>query len=201
MLKLISQLLVSHIKRGIFSDYGHYMDKNLALLACILFTATAAFSFEPKEYIHSQYYTDISTPTFNESAQTIATGIDLIDVDLSNLTWNAFDSNGQNVRSGRVSGGKDYCPDIDRNCETVIGTFTIYRAGTEDCKSTIFPIGRGGAPMPYCMFFHGGYALHGSNSVPDYNASHGCVRMSPEDARWLNEEFVQVGITKVRTHY
>ena len=55
--------------------------------------------------------------------------------------------------------------------------------------------------MPYCMFFHGGYALHGSNFVPDYNASHGCVRMSPDDAQWLNEDFVQEGLTKVHVHY
>jgi lipoprotein-anchoring transpeptidase ErfK/SrfK len=27
-------------------------------------------------------------------------------------------------------------------------------------------------------YFRGGYALHGSNSVPAYPASHGCVRVS-----------------------
>lgn len=181
------------------------MDKKIALMISLLFSSSVALSFEPAEYIHSQYYTDISRPVFNDnpvqSVATNVTGKDLIDVDLSNLTWTAFDANGEIIRSGRVSGGKDYCPDIRRNCETVTGTFTIYRMGGEDCKSTIFPVGRGGAPMPYCMFFHGGYAIHGSNSVPDYNASHGCVRMVPEDARWLNEEFVHEGITKVRTHY
>jgi lipoprotein-anchoring transpeptidase ErfK/SrfK len=43
------------------------------------------------------------------------------------------------------------------------------------------------------MFFHGGYALHGSNDVPGYNASHGCVRLVTEDAKWLNTQFVNVG--------
>lgn len=127
-------------------------------------------------------------------------GKDGIDVDLTTLSWSAYEG-GEMVGSGRISGGKEYCPDIGKNCETVTGTFTIYRKGGEDCKSTRFPVGKGGAPMPYCMFFHGGYALHGSNSVPDYNASHGCVRMSPEDAQWLNEDFVQEGITKVYVHY
>lgn len=126
---------------------------------------------------------------------------DTIDVDLSNLSWSAYDNQGELIRSGRVSGGKEFCPDIGRQCETITGTFTIYRKGDEHCKSTIYPIGRGGAPMPYCMFFHGGYALHGSYSVPNYNASHGCVRMSPDDAQWLNEEFVIEGVTKVITHY
>lgn len=124
-----------------------------------------------------------------------------IDVDLSNLTWSAYDSNGELMRSGRISSGKEYCPDIGKNCETITGIFTIFRKGDESCKSTIYPIGRGGAPMPYCMFFHGGYALHGSKSVPNYNASHGCVRMSPEDAEWLNETFAIEGVTKVHTHY
>lgn len=178
------------------------MVKNVALIISLLFITSAAISHEIPEYIHSQYYTDISRPNYDDTPlQTIIPGKDLIDVDLSNLTWSAFDSNGEQIRSGRVSGGKEFCRDIGRNCETITGTFTIYRTGGEDCKSTIFPVGRGGAPMPYCMFFHGGYALHGSNFVPDYNASHGCVRMPPEDARWLNEEFVQVGLTKVRTHY
>lgn len=178
------------------------MDKKVALIISLLFTTPIAISNEMPEYIHSQYYTDISTPNYDDTnVQIIVTGKDLIDVDLSNLTWSAFDSQGERIRSGRVSGGKDFCPDTGKNCETVIGTFIIYRKGGEDCKSTIYPVGRGGAPMPYCMFFHGGYALHGSNSVPDYNASHGCVRMSPEDAQWLNEEFVQEGFTKVRTHY
>lgn len=34
------------------------------------------------------------------------------------------------------------------------------------------------APMPYSMFFHGGYAIHGSNGKFDGNPySHGCVRL------------------------
>jgi len=126
---------------------------------------------------------------------------DMIDVDLNNLTWSAYDNHGELIKSGHVSGGKDYCADIDSECRTVTGTFDIYSKGDENCKSRIFPVGRGGAPMPYCMFFHEGYALHGANFVPDYNASHGCVRMSPEDAQWLNEDFVQIGLTRVNIHY
>ncbi|MBS0288197.1 MAG: L,D-transpeptidase [Proteobacteria bacterium] len=125
----------------------------------------------------------------------------IINVDLGQLTWGAYDDGGNLVRSGHVSGGKKYCPDIGRSCRTVTGTFTIYTKKGEDCKSKIFPVGKGGAPMPYCMFFRGGYALHGSNAVPDYNASHGCVRMSPSDAEWLNLEFVRVGSTRVNIKY
>jgi hypothetical protein len=35
------------------------------------------------------------------------------------------------------------------------------------------------------LYFHGGYAIHGSNSVPPYPASHGCVRVTRADAQWL----------------
>jgi lipoprotein-anchoring transpeptidase ErfK/SrfK len=30
--------------------------------------------------------------------------------------------------------------------------------------------------MYYSWYFYGGYAVHGYNSVPDYPASHGCLR-------------------------
>jgi len=128
-------------------------------------------------------------------------GGNVVKVDLGNRTWAAYDGQGSLVKSGRVSGGKDYCPDIHRHCRTVTGTFTIYSKQGPGCISKRFPVGRGGAKMPYCMFFHGGYALHGSYEVPNYNASHGCVRMVPSDAQWLNQNFVRVGSTRVNIHY
>ncbi len=90
-----------------------------------------------------------------------------IQVNLGNQTWKAYDDGGRLVNSGHVSGGKKYCPDIRRACRTPTGTYTVYSKGGSGCKSSRFPVGRGGAPMPYCMFFKGGYALHGSNSVPN----------------------------------
>jgi lipoprotein-anchoring transpeptidase ErfK/SrfK len=35
------------------------------------------------------------------------------------------------------------------------------------------------------MYFYEGWAIHGSNSVPAYPASHGCVRVTRADALWL----------------
>ncbi len=118
-------------------------------------------------------------------------------VDPKKLAFGAYDSNGNLVHWGPVSAGKNYCPDLKRRCHTITGTYTIYTKQGAGCKSKKFPIGKGGAPMPYCMFFHGGYALHGSPNVPGYNASHGCVRLVTEDAKWLNTQFVNVGSTKV----
>jgi len=112
-----------------------------------------------------------------------------IQVDLSKLAWGAYDEQGKLVQWGAASGGKSWCPDTQAVCKTISGEFSIVRKKGASCKSGKFPLGEGGAPMPYCMFFKGGYALHGSYSVPGYNASHGCVRIFPEDAKWLNEEF------------
>jgi hypothetical protein len=113
-------------------------------------------------------------------------------IDLENLAWGAFDAEGRLLKWGPASGGKDWCPDIDQPCQTPAGEYSVSRKGRAGCKSGKFPIPTGGAPMPYCMYFHGGYAIHGSPEVPGYRASHGCVRVFPEDARWLNDEFVEL---------
>lgn len=113
----------------------------------------------------------------------------LVSLNPSQLAFGAYDAEGKLMYWGPVSGGRGYCPDVGRACNTAKGTFTFYNKGGAGCKSTKFPIGRGGAPMPYCMFFHHGFAMHGSYDVPGYNASHGCVRMFVNDAKWLSENF------------
>ncbi|WP_319529075.1 L,D-transpeptidase [uncultured Cohaesibacter sp.] len=44
-----------------------------------------------------------------------------------------------------------------------------------------------GSPMPHSIFFRGGYAIHGTNSIKNLGrpASHGCVRLHPDNARQL----------------
>lgn len=43
------------------------------------------------------------------------------------------------------------------------------------------------APMPYSIFYHGGYAIHATGEVERLGspASHGCVRLELQNARWL----------------
>ena len=43
------------------------------------------------------------------------------------------------------------------------------------------------SPMPYSIFFHGGYAIHGTDAVKSLGrpASHGCIRLHPSNARTL----------------
>lgn len=43
------------------------------------------------------------------------------------------------------------------------------------------------SPMPHSIFFHGGYAIHGTYEISRLGgpASHGCVRLDPENAATL----------------
>jgi lipoprotein-anchoring transpeptidase ErfK/SrfK len=116
-------------------------------------------------------------------------------------TWSAIDNSGNVVRTGRASGGSSYCKDIHRSCRTPTGTFSVWSKGSASCKSSRYPRPHGGAPMPYCMFFSKYYAIHGSYDVPNYNASHGCVRVTPSDAAWLSKNFIHIGTTvKVKSY-
>lgn len=106
--------------------------------------------------------------------------------------WYAY-QNGQLVNSGRASGGANYCADIHRRCHTPTGTFQVWSKGGPNCKSSRYPLPNGGAVMSYCMHFSKYYAIHASNNVPNYNASHGCIRVQPDAARWLNQNFIEIG--------
>lgn len=123
----------------------------------------------------------------------VSPGEKVIIVDPRLHQWGAYDESGQLVKSGLATAGSDWCRDLGRSCHTKSGSFRIYSLGDSDCKSHKFPLPRGGAPMPYCMHFHNGQALHGaaSHNVIFGNASHGCVRMHVEDARWVRYHFVE----------
>ena len=58
-----------------------------------------------------------------------------------------------------ISSGKPSTP-------TVTGHFTFIRQEP----------GYNSEGMYYAFYFYGGYAVHGYHSVPDYAASHGCIR-------------------------
>ena len=61
------------------------------------------------------------------------------------------------------------------------GAFSFSREETGWYRSFL-----GGLYHPF--FFRGGYAIHGSNSVPAYPASHGCIRTRIADHDWLSPQ-------------
>lgn len=113
-------------------------------------------------------------------------------IDQDKLAFAAYDAEGNIVRWGPISSGRDRCSDSNHSCRTLTGIYRVFSKENEKCKSEIFPIGKGGAKMPYCMFFHKGFALHGSDDIPGIRASHGCVRLFIQDAKWLNLSFVEL---------
>jgi lipoprotein-anchoring transpeptidase ErfK/SrfK len=72
----------------------------------------------------------------------------------------------------RVSTGKD-------GFETPTGEYQPTRMAAEYYSKTY-----DNAPMPHAVFFTGGYAVHATEAVARLGspASHGCVRLAPENA-------------------
>ena len=56
------------------------------------------------------------------------------------------------------------------------------------------------SPMPYAVFYHGGYAIHGTNAVRHLGrpASHGCVRLQTANAATFYSMVKQVGFGNTR---
>ncbi len=52
------------------------------------------------------------------------------------------------------------------------------------------------SPMPFSIFFYGGYAIHGTGDLKNLGrvASHGCVRLHPDNAEKLFNLVKQVGM-------
>jgi hypothetical protein len=143
----------------------------------------------PKNLHNSTIYDHSPFPRYINSS-----GEKAIYVSQQKLAWAAYDKNGELLWWGPISSGTDTCR--GGSCHTPGGSYRMIRKQDIDCISSAFPKRadgfHGGAPMPYCMHFFRGYALHGAPEVPGYRASHGCVRLFVEDARWLNEEFIDL---------
>ncbi|MEM1040164.1 MAG: L,D-transpeptidase [Pseudomonadota bacterium] len=83
--------------------------------------------------------------------------------------------NGKRLYTWKVSSGRG-------GYRTPTGTYRVGRM-----HKRYFSRKYNGAPMPYAMFFKGGYAIHGTNAISRLGrtASHGCVRLHPSNAAKL----------------
>jgi L,D-transpeptidase ErfK/SrfK len=121
-------------------------------------------------------------------------GQKLLLVDLQVFAFAAYDAQGKLLHWGPASGGDQWCSDSPLHCKTAAGTFRIYRMKGADCVSNTYPLAsQGGAHMPYCMYYFKGYALHAYTMTGFVHRSHGCVHLFYEDAKWLQEQFVELG--------
>ncbi len=71
-----------------------------------------------------------------------------------------------------------------RGYRTPVGTYRPYSLQSMH-YSKLYDL----TPMPYSIFFHSGYAIHGTSEVRNLGrpVSHGCIRLSPAHARSLFE--------------
>ncbi|MBO6756748.1 MAG: L,D-transpeptidase [Roseibium sp.] len=69
-----------------------------------------------------------------------------------------------------------------RGYRTPIGTFRPGRM-----HERYFSRKYHGSPMPHSIFFYHGYAIHGTDAIKTLGqpASHGCVRLHPDNAKRL----------------
>lgn len=109
--------------------------------------------------------------------------------------WGAYAANGVLLRWGIATAGAEECSDSDSSCRTKVGEFRIYSLGNSSCASNKYD----DAPMPYCMFFNGGQAIHGSSDIQFNNVSHGCIRLHIDDAEWLRYKFAE-GPTRMNNY-
>jgi len=81
-----------------------------------------------------------------------------------------------------------------RNYVTPSGSYTAFRMEKEHYSKEWDD-----APMPHSIFFtHQGHAIHGSNSRLGVPLSHGCVRLSPQNAATLFNLVERRGVYSTR---
>ncbi len=136
---------------------------------------------------------DTPVPTYSAPKEQLASsgnGARWIDVDLTNQRVYAYEGDVM-VNSFVVSTGTWLTP-------TVTGKYKIYvkiRSGNMHGPGYFLP------DVPYIMYFHNGYGLHGTYWHNNFGTpmSHGCVNLRTEEAGWLFN-WASVG-TVVNVHY
>lgn len=119
-------------------------------------------------------------------AQTLAAGL-VARIDVSAQTMTVSKS-GRVIHKWRVSTGR-------KGYKTPRGTYRPTRMH-KMWHSRKYDM----SPMPYSIFFRGGYAIHGTNYVKSLGrpASHGCVRLDTANAAKLYSLVRQVGPKNAR---
>lgn len=114
----------------------------------------------------------------------------LAKVNLSTQRVHVYD-NGRHKYTWKISSGR-------KGYRTPTGTYRIGRM-----HKRYFSRKYNGAPMPYAMFFRGGYAMHGTNAIGRLGrpASHGCIRLHPSHAAKLFSMVKRRGVGRVRITY
>lgn len=145
---------------------------------------------EPREQPNDAYYSPLFANSWQIPEEEASTNTFWIEVNLSDQMLYAYRGD-QIINTFLVSTGAGKTP-------TVTGTYRIYakyNAYYMTGPNYEYP------DVPYTMFFHKGYSLHGTywHNFFGTPMSWGCVNMKTEDAAWIYEN-ASVG-TYVFIHY
>jgi hypothetical protein len=110
-----------------------------------------------------------------------------LDVSIANQTLVAYEGT-KPVFATLVSTGEAGLADPETTKSTVLGEFRIFsKHVTTTMSSEVVGEEFQLKDIPYVQYFQEGYALHAAYWHDDFGIprSHGCINLSPEDARWL----------------
>jgi lipoprotein-anchoring transpeptidase ErfK/SrfK len=113
-------------------------------------------------------------------------GLPRIEIDIPRQVLLFFDEQGLNrVIAVSTGSGRKYCEISKKSGEQICGVARTPR-GKFRIQWRISGWRESDLGKLYNpLYFNGGFAIHGSPSVPAYNVSHGCVRISIETSIWL----------------
>jgi lipoprotein-anchoring transpeptidase ErfK/SrfK len=140
------------------------------LLGFVLITGNLAFK---ADIVMSQ---DISTKISQELIALKESDERWIEIDLSSQRLTAWEGN-QPIKTVIVSTGKKSTP-------TIPGVFKIQSKRELD---RMRGVGYDVPNVPYTMYYHGGYAIHGAYWHNKFGTpvSHGCTNVAVDHAEWL----------------
>jgi hypothetical protein len=113
-----------------------------------------------------------------------------ISLDLDYQTLSCYES-GREVFFCKVSSGKSYDPvtgEIVDTYATPAGTLlTHWKIISKNMTAGNESAGYSTPAVPWCTFIQGGVAIHGAHwhNAFGEKRSHGCVNVTPEDAKWI----------------
>ncbi len=110
-----------------------------------------------------------------------------IDVSIANQTLVGYEGT-KPVYATLVSTGEAGLDNPETTKSTVVGEFRIFaKHVTTTMSSAVVGEEFELKDIPFVQYFQDGYALHAAYWHDDFGVprSHGCINLSPEDARWL----------------
>lgn len=191
-----------HVNRG---NWGHRMAASVVIFCAATLMAATSWADPNRRGVN----------WFDDQAAASSSGPASITISLSKQRA-YFYKGGKLVGVSRVSSGKNghrtgtghfrVLAKRPNHRSTVYGSYVDRRTGrvvraNVNTRRDRRPPGTyyRGAKMSYYLRFHGGIGMHASGHVPNYPASHGCVRMPPQMARKFFQH-ARVG-TPVRVTY